>query len=299
MRIFLRNLFFIITLAILSVPFSASAQAGVSLETVHIQLWPEFDQPNMLVIYDLRAAGMVLPQELKLTIPAEARVIAVAYEQDGGLFNIDYQETQVDSVWKQVALTLDKETTYHLEYYAPLTREDTQRDYTFLWSGDYALASLTMSIRVPVDTIEITTNPKMQETTPIDGQTYLLWETENLKAEQQVSIKLQYKKTSDRLSASNQPLETGQVDENTQGRISLNKYLPYILGGLGILLIVVGGVYFWQSSKGRSVTHKRHRSREESNGDAQIYCHQCGKRAQPGDRFCRTCGTRLRREQSK
>jgi hypothetical protein len=137
----------------------------------------------------------------------------------------------------------------------------------------------------------------MRETTPADnGQTSLEWGASNLKAGEQLPIQLTYTKTSDRLSISDQPLETGIVDESTEGRISLSNYLPYILGGLGILLILSGGLYFWQTSKGKRGPRQRHRVLDEESDSGDVYCHQCGKRAQPADRFCRTCGTRLRKE---
>jgi hypothetical protein len=290
---------FFILLVLFSLPLPANAQGGVTLESVSVQLWPEFDQPSMLVIYDLLVTqDTSLPQELKLRVPTDATVIAVAYEQDGELFNVPYREVEAEAGWKQVSLTLETATTYHLEYYAPLTRDGLQREFDYLWPGDYAVASLAVSVRVPIDTTEMTTDPPMQETTSSgDGQAYLQWGSGNLEAGQEVPFTVAYIKTSDRLSASNQPLETGTVDENTAGRVSLNNYYPYILGGLGVLLIAGGVIYFWQSSKGKSGQRKRHRSREETEGDEQVHCHQCGKRAQPGDRFCRACGTRLRREQ--
>lgn len=124
----------------------------------------------------------------------------------------------------------------------------------------------------------------------------LEWGTSDLEAGDELPIQITYTKTSDRLGVSDQPLETGEVDENTQGRVSLTNYLPYILGVLGALLILVGGLYFWQSSKGKPGPRRRHRSRNEEAVGGDVYCHQCGKRAQSGDRFCRTCGTRLRKE---
>jgi hypothetical protein len=159
------------------------------------------------------------------------------------------------------------------------------------------VGNFNVSVKVPVDTTEYTTDPQMRETTSADnGHTFLEWGTSNLQAGEQLPIRLTYTKTSDRLSVSDQPLETGIVDESTQGRISLSNYLPYILAGLGILLILTGGLYFWQTSKGRPGPRLRHRVRETEAVGTEIYCHQCGKRAQPADRFCRTCGTRLRKE---
>lgn len=287
-----------LTLTMFFIPLSAGAQGEVALQTVFVQLWPEFDQPNMLVIYDFRAAsGIPLPQIVNMRVPANAEVIAVAQERENALFNVPYQETAIDATWKQVTLTLDTATTYHLEYYAPLKRDGLQRKFVYLWSADYPVAFLLVSLRIPLDTTEIETQPSMLEMPPSDdGASYLQWSKENLEAGQQESVQIAYTKTTERLSASAQSLEPGSVDERTPGRVSLSNYYPYILGGVGILLILGGGIYFWQSSKSKPTPHKHHHARAEDNAKEQVYCHQCGKRAQPGDRFCRTCGTRLRRE---
>lgn len=295
---FQKWLFLPLLLTLLTVPVPVNAQEGIALETFTVQLWPEFDQPSMLVIYDFTLAeGTSLPINLNLRIPTDANLIAVAYAPSGSLLNVPYQEPVEENGWQVVTVTVDTDAIYHIEYYAPLTQLDSQREYLFLWPGDHAVGNFNVSVKVPVDTTEYTIDPQMRVTTPADnGQTILEWETSNLEAGEQLPIKLTYTKTSDRLSVSDQPLETGIVDENTEGRISLSNYLPYILGGLGILLILAGGLYFWQTSTGRPGLRQRHRARDEEADDGDVYCHQCGKRAQPADRFCRTCGTRLRKE---
>ena len=291
-------LFLPLLLTLLIVPIAVNAQDGIALETFTVQLWPEFDQPSMLVIYDFTLAeGTSLPINLNLRIPTDANLIAVAYAPSGNLLNVPYQDPVEENGWQVVTITVDTVAIYHIEYYAPLTQLDSQREYLFLWPGDHAVRNFNVSVKVPVDTTEYTTDPQMKVTTPADnGQITLEWGTSNLEAGEQLPIKLTYTKTSDRLSVSDQPLETGIVDESTEGRISLSNYLPYILGGLGILLILAGGLYFWQASKGRPNLRQRHHARDEESADEDVYCHQCGKRAQPADRFCRTCGTRLRKE---
>jgi hypothetical protein len=213
------------------------------------------------------------------------------------LLNAPYEEPFEDGDWQVVTILVDTVATYHVEYYAPLTLSDSERNYVYVWSGDYTVNSFNLSIKVPVDTTDISTEPSMVKTTP-DGslQAYLTWEASGLEAGKQVPFTINYTKTSDRLSMSEQPIETGNVDENTQGRVSLSNYLPYILGGLGVLLIVAGGLYFWQTSKGKPASRRRHRSQSQDDDGEDVYCSQCGKRARSSDRFCRTCGTRLRKE---
>lgn len=285
-------------LVLLTIPFHASAQVGIALDTLTVQLWPEFDQPAMLVIYDFTLTeGTSLPVDVTLRIPTDATLIAVAYAPTGNLLNVPYQNPYEEGGWQVVTLTVDTTAPYRLEYYAPLTQLNSQREYAYLWPGDYVVRTFNVSIKVPVDATEITTEPPMR-TAATDGitQSLLEWGTSELEAGEQLPIRVTYTKTSNRLSVSDQPLETGVVDESTQGRVSLSNYLPYILGGLGILLILAGGLYFWQTSQGKPAPRKRHRTRDGDSDNEEVYCHQCGKRAQPGDRFCRTCGTRLRKD---
>ncbi len=43
-------------LGIAALPFSAQAQSAVKFSSLQIQLWPEYDQPSMLVICEFKLA---------------------------------------------------------------------------------------------------------------------------------------------------------------------------------------------------------------------------------------------------
>jgi hypothetical protein len=291
---------FALLLTLLVIPLPAQAQEQISFEQVSVQLWPEYDTPDMLVILNLQLlASASLPTQVNVRIPGSVEkpfVVAVGQTAqtvtDQGV-EFSYEK---NGDWLEVTVTATG-PAIRIEYYDPgLVRTGDQRSYDYTWAGEYAVGIFSVSIQVPVDTTEIQTDPAMRKVVPAGTtQTYLDWETSNLQAGRTLPVKITYTKISDRLSFGNLPLETEPIDENTQGRVSLSNYLPYILGGLGVLLILGGGIYFWQTSQGKPKPRKRHRSHEQDDGGENVYCHQCGKRAQAGDRFCRTCGTRLRR----
>jgi hypothetical protein len=89
------------------------------------------------------------------------------------------------------------------------------------------------------------------------------------------------------------------VDENTPGRVSLNNTLPYLIGGLGVIIIVGGLVYYLRSgNKGVKKSRRRqHANANAEESESDVYCAQCGTRAHNGDRFCRTCGARMRHQE--
>jgi hypothetical protein len=93
------------------------------------------------------------------------------------------------------------------------------------------------------------------------------------------------------------------LPSESTGTSNLNLWLTIGLGALGVLLIGGGIFWYWRSSQRETAPRRRSRGRAGSRaievqpdaGDA-VYCQQCGRRAASGDRFCRTCGTRLRLE---
>ena len=289
----------ILLVLVLAVPFPASAQGEIQFASLSVGFWPEFDQPSMLVIYDFVLSPEVsLPVDVSLRIPADANLIAVAYEGEGGLLNASFQEPFVEGDWQVVVVTVDTSSVYRIEYYAPITFNGSERKFSFTWPGDYAVDLATLELQIPSKTTQVSSSPELTIEREAGGLKYRSWQAENMAQGEQISFALTYTRTSDALTSSGQPIQAEPVGDDTTGRISMNNYLPYILGGIGLVMIVAGGFYFWQSGKGKSKPSQRHRHRAqvETDDGEQTYCHQCGKRAQPSDRFCRTCGTRLRRE---
>jgi hypothetical protein len=282
-------------------PISARAQNAIRLASLQVELRPEYDQPSMLVICDFRLPeGTKLPVDIAMRLPKEANFFAFASQAaDGNLLNAGHGEPTVGDTWQTVSLQVQNQTTYQLEYYQPLSKAGNLRQFSYLWAGDYAVDDFVLSVRVPPDTTSISTNPEMPSVQGTDGTPLLTKDFGVLGAGQQFPLQLTYTKTSAALSVSQQKVQPSQpLGANTPGRVMLSNYVPYFLGVLGFVLIIGGAVYFWQSSRGRRALGNRHRRRApraEGQSPSDVYCHQCGARAETGDRFCRVCGTQLRR----
>jgi hypothetical protein len=282
---------------------AARAQTPISLGSLQVQLWPEYDQPSMLVISDFKLPDDTkLPVGVSLRFPKEANLVAVASQTaDGTLLNTDYQGPTTTDAWQSISIQIQSPAVYHVEYYQPLSKSGTVRSFAYLWPGDYGVSDLTVSIRLPLDATDVSADPAMQSSKSPDGTPYLRKDFGALSAGQQLSLQLTYSKASDSLTASQQDLRPSEpLGAATEGRVMLSNYLPYVIGVLGLALVAGGIVYFWQSSRGRAfVRERRHRralGREERPG-SEVYCHQCGTRAYTGDRFCRVCGTQLRQSE--
>ena len=290
--------FFIITLA-LAIPSLAAAQAETPrLSSLDVQLWPEYDQPSMLVIYNFRVAESAsLPANISFHIPADARINAVATMKNGQLVNSDYEAPVAQGEWQLLKVIVDTPTAYSIEYYQPLSVAGTSRRFSFLWFGDYAVDSFSVSVQQPVDATGMTVDPAFESKQETDGLTYFNSPVIALEPQEQYSLNLQYEKSTDRLTVPSSVVQpSAPLGENTSGHISLNNYVPYLLGTLGVILIVGGlGYHFlWRRPRAAPTRRRRTRASVPLEAESDVYCPQCGQRARVGDRFCRVCGTRLR-----
>ena len=281
----------------LFIPLVAQAQSPIKLSMLQVQLWPEYDQPSMLVIYDFKLPESVkLPVSVSMTIPKNANLVAVATQaQDGSLLNTDYLGPTVTEAGKNITIQIQTPTVYHLEYYQALSRTGKQREYNYVWPGNYAVDDLSISIRLPPDTTNITTNPDMKSAKGADGSSNLIKDFGAQGAGQQFSLQVTYTKTSETLSTAEKVQPSKPLGSSTPGRVLLSNYIPYILGALGIIAVGAASIYLLQPhNRQASQRRQTHRPRAQERGKTDVYCHQCGARAEPGDRFCRVCGASLR-----
>ena len=295
----------LIVLAILLLPTAAGAQSNVTLSLLHVSLWPEYDKPSMLVIYDASLSPDVkLPVDLTFKIPSAAGgPTAVAVRQaDNQLYTVAFNQ-QVAGEWEEITFTATTPEV-RLEYYDPgLQKNDSQRHYVFQWPGEYSVNSLVFEVQQPVGAANMVIDPELGSgvTNPDDGLTYYRAEVGSFQAGQDFTLTLDYTKASDALTTDNLPVQPSGPINPPASALNIRQILPWALGVLGLALIVLAGFWYWQMGREKApVRTRRHRpaqpAEEPGAPEAGVYCHNCGKRAEPGDRFCRSCGVRLRVE---
>jgi hypothetical protein len=301
----MRKLFLVLILGMLLVfPSLAFAQEQIVIESASMEFWPEYDDPDMLVIsYIALDPNGVFPVTFNIRIPADARphVIAVGDALDMvSDQNIKY-EIKPDGSWQVISIEATAPAV-QVEYYDPMLKKDGMaRAYNYQWSSDYEVKKFLIGVQQPFDASNVKSSLDLvDEGIHQNGLRYYSYDAGAIKPGKSFSFNLSYDKASDILStsqieASVQP--AAPLDDTTPGRVSMSNALPYIIGVLGLLLIVGGVVYYLQAGKKTSGKKSRRRASgnpdEESDG-GDVYCSQCGTRARGGDRFCRTCGSRLR-----
>ena len=295
----MRNWLLFLTLVVVgSFPIGVQAQNNISFNSVAVDIWPEFDQPSVLVIYHYNlGADVSLPVTLDLRVPIQADVNAVAISDDSGVLITANFERKISGDWATLTL-IATNRNIQVEYYDQYIRQGDTRQYDYVWPGNYPVGVFSINFQQPVGSTALKLTPELGAgVVASDGLTYYNSMIGSLPASQTYSLSIEYQKSTDALSASGQSVQPSAplVDPT-----NLTDILPWILGGLGGLLVVGGlvvGLVYWRREQEKSPNNSRKRrpttQKETPGGDT--YCNQCGKRSQPGDVFCRSCGSRLRR----
>jgi len=300
-------LVFVLLLGLILFPSAADAQGGTKLKSINVELWSEYDQPSMLVIHEfVLAESATLPAKVTLRFPKDGHLIAVAFNSAGELLNAEFEGPKEQGDWQIVILTVRSLDPHRIEYYQPLAREGNKRQFSFEWFGDYSVQDFNLSILIPLDSKNIITAPGLSDTNISQDGLHLIGAITRgkLKMGQSYEFQIEYTRESESVTSPTQNVDiqpSSPVGPNTPGRVSSDN-LPWIIGGFGLGLIVVVLFAYLHTSRSRaqppalSARSRQHRSHREEDTSEQVYCHECGARANAGDRFCRTCGSKLRIE---
>lgn len=301
----------LIILSLLLMALPASAQVGPTIEQLEISLWPEFDRSAVLVIYRfLLAEDTLLPAQVSLPIPAEVgEPHAVAWQDaEGELYDTSY-ERQVSGNWATITLEVESRFGW-LEFYQDLDFDGARRTFSFTWPGGYSANNLSYEVQEPFEASDLNVDPPATSSSPgTDGLNYHSADLGPLFPTSEFAITFSYSKSDDTLSVDTisdpAPLPTSFEFAPTGGTPDLAELVPWILGGVGGLLILVAAFLFvrYQRERARGAPSRKPRKRRRSSVEEQpneidaslFFCHNCGSKASASDFYCRRCGTQLRR----
>jgi hypothetical protein len=276
----------------------AFAQQAFTLDSVQVQFWPEYDAPEMLVIYTIELPEDVeLPVQVSLQIPAAAgEPNAVAVAVNDALLTAEYTR-QVDGDWAQIVVSADSPVV-HVEYYDPgLEIDGKERSFAYSWQGDYAVGQFFVQVQTPAGATDMAFSQEMgNPQTGADALGYYSRDFGALAAGEQFDFSITYRKNDTSLT-----VDSG-VDGSVEGGAVNFPWWLWLLVGLGVVLIVFGTWSFFNdpSKKAMGKTSKYARKRSGASrgsrggGGKAKFCHKCGAEAQSGDKFCRECGQKLR-----
>lgn len=298
-----KQLFTLLTLlfALLLVSPGYAQTAAPTVDSLQIELWPDYDRTAVLVLFTgTLASDTPLPATVTLPLPIGAEVNAVARITADGTLTDDIQSsTSVDAV-----TFTTPDLRFRVEYYQPYTVESTQHSFTFDWLANFAVNELTLSIQQPTAATNLQTEPPATAQNGRDGFTYHVLPSQAVPANQPYQTTLRYTMATPKLSVDNLPdvpnlLEVATVESVTTSSPSIVSQLdwPLIIAGVGSLLIIIAVTWQLATYRAQRQTIQQRVTRHHQPASTQArFCRQCGKPLKQNDKFCRSCGTARSRE---
>ncbi len=265
-----------------------------------VDLWPEDEQPSVLVIYEIELAQSVtLPQVLTLQIPANAEIQTVASrDEEKHLVPLEWQASGTGELLDVQFTTQNPEI--RLEYYDPaIIRQGANRSFTFRWTSLYPVNDLSIYIQQPYGAGELTTDPEMtQVATMASNCSYYMLEAGSVDAGVPYELTFQYNKNIANLAYPVlEVFAAAPITRSTAGRAAsiLSVVLGLMVIAMALMLLV--GLYYLRFRKKKDLQVKGGGpDGVVINPDKRaVFCHECGSRSRAGDAYCRNCGTELRR----
>ena len=302
-----RTLFLLLLLLFLPAAF-VQAQTAVTLESLDVELWPDYDQEAVLVLLTgTFSPNTPLPATLTFPLPDGADFNVVARITADDVMTDQGISPQVTA--NQVTFIMP-DNRFRVEYYQPYTATDTQRDFTFSWQSDIAVDQISVRIQQPVAATNLTTIPAAATVSEgQDGLTYHVLPNQAVAAGDTYTMELNYTMSTPQLTVTfrtpdSETTELPFLDATPVEESGFNWQL--LLVALGVLILVATAVWYLlnrqSSSSRRPARPKPNRPkpapkattvRATAPGKAN-FCHQCGEPLQAEDRFCRSCGTAVK-----
>ncbi len=236
-------------------------QTPIVLERLEISLWPEYDDPRLLVIY--RGELAEDPKSpLVFSIPSTAQVHAVAHVGPAGtLLADDWQLLPGDA--EQLVLFTPGSRRFQLEYYDNIIGAAPERSFVFRFRSDrYEIKNLEIEVQQPLRATGFQASPALDpHGVDTRGFSYFGKKIGAVPPGTLIEQRVSYRK--------NDTLPSLRPDSPIS--------IVWVAVGVGLAvaaLSVAGLLWLWRKQR-----------------PAQ-FCAYCGSRFRSDEKFCSQCGQR-------
>ena len=246
-----------------------------------IELWPDFDQPDLLVINSLLLPPhQTLPASVTYTLPPNARLHTVAqFDQ-----NQQSLSDQVSYTQKGDTVVVDAQYSgLRLEYYLPYDTEGDTHKINFVWQSAFTADLLQISIQQPRHAENFILNTDVMESRETDnGLSYYILPPRSINQGEAIALSFSYDLPENQLSLPSLADPAAQQPQEFSITNNLLNNLPFV--GLGLILLFISFVFLrqgWQESRGSRTPQPKQT------------CANCQSINRGQDKFCRQCGEPL------
>jgi hypothetical protein len=278
------SLFCIVT----DVPWASVKADNEAIGFQNVQLWlyPEYDDPRLLVMLEGQIVGAQSPVEVRFMVPSAAELYSAGSMDAQGRYSggPPHREPSTIPGWDEISYEVVT-NTFRVEYYDPIIRgqPDKTISYEFRWL--YPISELDVVIQEPRKSSNFSISSMGESFIDSQGFTSYRYNYNDINSETSLHFEITYTKSDLKPSLA--------IEDNEGSNILL------IVGSVIGLCVVFGVGFYWlMRAKRRTKAKVRHStqgtsvrgSKEERS--SRRFCSQCGQRMEGSFRFCPYCGTK-------
>ncbi len=307
----LKRLFAISFIVIIAMPLFAQNQKRI--QNFIISVWPEYDHPGVLVIFNGDVPASELPISVEYPVPEDAKFALVAGSTDSTANKVIPVQIQDTDHGKVIAFNA-VHPSFHVEFYFnPFGTDKTHRQYDYTFTSNLPIDSMIVDYQEPMASEnfkpDVETDHKLQDS---HGITYYRKHYLNVKAGQPIEVKAEYDNPTGEMTNDLLQKKLGQSGGNGSGGMTgsggegsqVKMQSPTNKNSFWILIIIIALVlvvlYFVTQSKGRTPREETPASPEQAtpSEEDQVattevdhkFCTTCGHAIPQDAKFCTKCG---------
>jgi len=263
---------------------SAYAQEEITIDQVYVELRPEYDSPDILIVYSvLLSEDLNYPVDITVNIPASSGGPSDVWEVIDGLPVATTFDLTQEGDWISVNIKTESPLIY-VDFYDPdFNNQSSTRSYTYRYPDGLISDVVNLVLWQPAETENFQTSISFPEISEDEFGTIFHMASINPDALDNYEIDFSY------IAA---PNAAADLDSD----FSLTDALPWAMGilGLGILAMGIYNLSSKSGSKVKSSKKKYANKGRGSNNKKNKFCHKCGAKIYSKDKFCSECGAKTR-----
>lgn len=280
-----------LSLALVSPAF---AQETPRIANLYISVWPEYDQPGVLVQYQGDLAQVQPSAQLRdisFLVPKGAGVTAACgIESDGNHTSETWKESDAGNGFTRVTYALSQ-PQFHVEYYYNPLAGTTAKTMDFVYKASTGADSAKVDIQHPLKATNFALTPDGAASHKgEDGFTYHTYEYTQVAADQTLATRIAYTKTDPAPSVSREQTTVAQTPTATASE-GINPNIVVLASVLLGALALTG--FFMMRRRVPTDLATTPAAAMPSGRRVSLggFCSECGKALDPEDIFCTRCGT--------
>ena len=279
---------FLFVTASASLALAQDESEVTGFKSVRLWIYPEYDDPRLLIMLEGQIVGMQTPVEVRFLVPSAAEMYSAGSMDAQGQYSggPPYREPSQIAGWDEISYEVTTDT-FRVEYYDSIIvgQPDKRIEYEFRWL--YPISELEVVVQEPRKSSNFTVLPVGKAYVDNQGFNSYTYNYYGLDDNPPLQFEINYTKSDTRPSLS---LDTTESESP----------LPLVIMIVTLCVVAGAAIYIFIKSRPRTRAARRYVGKSapvrgtKGKSPKTRFCTQCGQSVDSSYQFCSSCGKKLK-----